>query len=752
MENAGKKCYAVTGKEGPAEMNGWKKKWVLAAMGILVLMAAGCGGKAQEDGASPDGEYFAALYRNIYDEASGTGTLNDLETVRGIVERLGENGYAAVDQGNQIDMTNPEQALHFCQAADEEREADLTVIVVAANGGFIKYDFHTVQGEVNIVRGYYQYEGGSLENRSTVSYPADFWQYTEEGYLLFEGSYYSEDHYAVSLSDEPEHVALRVQPLDETCRELNRRYILQAGYGGNNMFLVDWTEEDFGDLDFYDLFDRFYPHIYQRPVPYAAADDLSVEAVYRIPAGTFETVIGKYLEIDSEKLRKGTTYFKEDGTYEYRPRGFDEGLYPDIPCPEVVSCAEHGDGTIELTVNAVYSKENTSKAFTHKTVIRPLSDGSFQYVSNRLVFPDGGYDTWWYSGRQSGARQGAAALQDSSQEAGGLIGGAKKEELEREALSAAEKAEEVYADAVGELFSGEKRKRVVSLLGEAGYVSITDGVNMENPDGVRDFYTAYEEGRDARVTVFDVGRDGLIGAYTFLHGGGRLQACYFQVGWSKEGIPEIISWAVDDIAEIKLTEKGYFIYAYEVMPYHSGLRQYWRVSPLSDRCRELTEKYVAGLSYINYNVLVTDWDDSNVEDILMPCMFEDIYRIDTGKELRPENGEIPAKDYEGIMTAYFPATVEQIREACGYQEDTDSYPYEMIFPGQYPPFAEVTDYTENPDGTLTLSVDGVWPDYNSDCAFVNRITVRPFDDGTFRYLSNAIEKREMDIPVVTNPI
>ncbi len=57
------------------------------------------------------------------------------------------------------------------------------------------------------------------------------------------------------------------------------------------MFLVDWTEEDFGDLDFYDLFDSSIL-ILSAACSYAAADDLSVEAVYRIPAGTFETVIG----------------------------------------------------------------------------------------------------------------------------------------------------------------------------------------------------------------------------------------------------------------------------------------------------------------------------------------------------------------------------------------------------------------------------------------------------------------------------
>ena len=179
---------------------------------------------------------------------------------------------------------------------------------------------------------------------------------------------------------------------------------------------------------------------------------------------------------------------------------------------------------------------------------------------------------------------------------------------------------------------------------------------------------------------------------------------------------------------------------------HSSLRQYWRIKPLSDKCRELTAKYVYGLSYVNYNVLVTNWDSNNVEDILMPCMFEDIYRIYTGEILRTENWRIPADTYEKIMTTYFPVTIEQLRERCGYDEDSNSYEHEMIFASPYPPFGEVVDYTENPDGTITLVVDGVWVDYNSDLAFTNIILVQPFDDGTFRYLSNTIEQKELEVP------
>ena len=337
-----------------------------------------------------------------------------------------------------------------------------------------------------------------------------------------------------------------------------------------------------------------------------------------------------------------------------------------------------------------------------------------------------------------------------------LITETEKEELKDVALIAAEQVKEAYKDIklIGESpygsnikeFTREQCREVVTLLGRAGYVSVTEDANMENYEKVEDFYNAYMEKHDAMVTIFNVNRDGLIGAVTFIYRNNELQTYYVGIGWQEGGIPEIRSTLVSDIAEIKLTEKGYFIYAYEEVIAHSSLRQYWRIKPLSDKCRELTAKYVYGLSYVNYNVLVTNWDSNNVEDILMPCMFEDIYRIYTGEILRTENWRIPADTYEKIMTTYFPVSIELLRERCGYDKDSNSYEHEMIFASPYPPFGEVVDYTENPDGTITLVVDGVWADYNSDLAFTNIIVVQPFDDGTFRYLSNAIEQKELEVP------
>lgn len=395
----------------------WKAGSFLFAMIILILLImTGCSDETPEvsdieitqqdrevyssdENTSVDVQHIEKLLSDIYDEAVDTNTLGSLDIMRRMVARLGENGYAAVDSGNQIDMVQAEQAFDFCEAVDGKEIDELTIIVVMEMG-IRKFDLKTEGGSVNIVREYYQYDqSGSLQNRSTVSYPADFWQYTEEGYLIFEGSCLSDESYILTLSDTPEHTMLRILPLDEKCREYNRKYILPVGYKQNNLFLCNWSEDDFGDLDFYDLFDRFYPMIYSQPVPYMPDENLGVGAVYQVPEELFEDVIGAYFNMDRETLRSKTTYLSELAAYEYRPRGFYEAEYPDIAYPEVVSYTENEDGTVTLHINAVYPNGNMSKEFSHITVIRPLSEDSFQYVSNEITLSEGDYDIWWHSNR-----------------------------------------------------------------------------------------------------------------------------------------------------------------------------------------------------------------------------------------------------------------------------------------------------------------------------------------------------------------
>ncbi len=341
---------------------------------------------------------IAALCCDLYEEAAAQDNLVSVETVRRFVDRLGQNGYVAVDSENQIDMTEAEQVQRFCSQVDSGEEGALTIIEVSYLGEFAKYDMRTRDGEVDIIKSCYQMADGKPKG-SAVRYTAQWWEYTQEGYLFFGGSCFTEDYYALYLSDAPIDSVMRVLPLDESCRELNRRYIAPIGYGRNDLFLSDWSEEDFGETDFYDLYDIFYGLKYNRYVPYRAGENAGTGTVYRIPEEEFEEVIMTYLDIDEEVLRSKTKYISEAKSYEYRPRGFFDAEYPEVPYPEVVGCRENDDGTITLTVNAVYPKHRLSKAYAHEVVIRQLEDGGVQYVSNRILPTEGDFKPTWHVSR-----------------------------------------------------------------------------------------------------------------------------------------------------------------------------------------------------------------------------------------------------------------------------------------------------------------------------------------------------------------
>ena len=393
----------------------WFWKSGLAAISfVLIFSISGCSDAPPEENtvsetvidvqaiqeeSEEDADEIISVCIDLYEKAEEENKLADLETIRSIVNRLGENGYPAVDSRNQINMTDPEKVVEFCEKVDAQEEAEITILEVSYLGGFVKYDLHTKDGNVDVVRSYYKYENGDIQREVTGSYQAEYWNYTEEGYLMFSGVWFSEELYVLTLSGAEEHTALRVQPLDETYRELSRKYLRPIGFEQNNMFIVDWSEDDFGALNFYDMYDILYPKVNGQYVPYIADDNLAVSAVYRIPKEEFESVIMKYFNIDSETLQSKTVYYSEDSTYEYKPRGFEEVEYPEYPYSEVVDFTENSDGTITLTANVVFPYAGDSKVYAHEVVVRPLEDGGVQYVSNQIIPSEDNYEETWHTPR-----------------------------------------------------------------------------------------------------------------------------------------------------------------------------------------------------------------------------------------------------------------------------------------------------------------------------------------------------------------
>ena len=348
---------------------------------------------------SQEDEEIIEICLDLYKKASEENKIADLEMIRSIVNRFGENGYSTVDSQNQIDMTNPEQVIDFCEKVEAKEEAEIVIIQVDYLGGFVHYELQTEDGNVEICRSYYDYKNGSLEKSDSVNYQAEYWKYTEEGYLMFSGSWYSEELYLLTLSGVEDHIALRVQPLDEKYREMSRKYLLPISFERNNMFIVDWNEADFGDLNFYDMYDILYPKVNGQYVPYEVDDNLAVSAVYQIPKEEFESVIMKYFNINSETLQSKSVYHSENSTYEYKPRGFEEVEYPEYPYSEVIGFTENSDGTITLTANVVFPYAGDSKVYAHEVVVRPLEDGGVQYVSNRIIPSEDNSEETWHTSR-----------------------------------------------------------------------------------------------------------------------------------------------------------------------------------------------------------------------------------------------------------------------------------------------------------------------------------------------------------------
>ena len=342
---------------------------------------------------------FINIPIDIYEEATTKNKLKDMETVRKVVERFGECGYAAVDCENRVDMTQMQSVMDFCDSVENQKEAEVTIIQVSSLGGFSVYHLQTENGVVHVKRCYYGYKDGIMKSEDEGEYQTDYWRYTDDGYMMFSGTYFSEELYVLTLSSAEEHVAFRVLPLDAKCRELNEKYLLPIGYELNNMFLVDWNEDDFGELNFYDMFDLLYPKLHNEKFPYVADDNLGIGAVYHIPKTEFENVIMEYFNIDSETLQSKTVYDSEDSTYEYKPRGFEEVEYPEYPYSEVIGYTENSDGTITLTANVVFPYSGNSKVYAHEVVIRPLEDGRVQYVSNRIIPSEDNSEETWHTPR-----------------------------------------------------------------------------------------------------------------------------------------------------------------------------------------------------------------------------------------------------------------------------------------------------------------------------------------------------------------
>lgn len=737
--------------------NIYKKLYcMLLLVGIAILLCSCSNKNAVADAertvidfSISDENQFIADLDDIYSSCQDMKCKTEeekLNQTRTVIESMGSKGYIAVDVENQINMANAENAEMFLSEVAENRDAGCTILQVMYDKSFVRFDFKSGGNNVMITRRFYVWENNCFVEKNEENYKAYTWKYTD-GYLFFEryrmGGYDGDSAYT----------ALRVEPLDEKLRVLNRKYIKTIGYDSNNLFTTNWDESDMNKINYYDIYEALYKMKYGMSSPY------SDEGVtYMIEGKLYEKVFQEYLPVSTDVLQHVNVYDVSRQMYQYRTRGmFDHSVTPLVPFPEVVDSEYNADGTITLIVNAVSEKDESGRLFTHKVTIKEKGNDGFEYVSND-VLTMGKEGIYWYRDRLSDKEwqehygdKTITINQNGNVIADSLLSDDEMENVKVDIIGI------LQSDAIRKLYEDEDISNnsdliygAVDILGSSGLICFADDTNMYNYQLFQSFYRKYTDGGGCDyICVYRVNRDASVTEMTFVYDDSRIQMIFNTAKFENHDW-KFIATGIRDLKDMKLTQKGYFIYTYSNIIAHGGLKEYFRVSPLTDECRELTRKYVYGLSYVNYNMLVIDWDESNASDILVPCMFDDIYRLYTGKNLKPDGGWIDADKYESVMLSMFPVTVTELRDNCDYNSEKDSYRYHVIIGKQYPPFGEVVDYTYNDDGTVSLIVDAVWADKGSDIAFRNTLTVKPEDDGTFKYMSNHIEKMECDIPVYSD--
>lgn len=310
-------------------------------------------------------------------EAAGSNT-DTLEA------RLIGAGFATVDtdESYPAHLANPEGLREFWDAVSSGEDAAQTVLRVSEDSGLNHMFFFREKGEDYFLL-------------TTIR-----WDDSGECYVsgqeilpIYEMELADWDifYYRLYPKDDPHYIdytELRLTPADRELYDLNRKYILPVGYQMVNLFLVNWQEGDWGELAFNDVFEYLYEIYTGEAFPWEQFPFQFEPIRATIPAELFEETVLPYFQISLEDLREACQYDEASTSYPWRPvYGNDLTAWKDpIRQPEVVDAAHNADGTMTLTVQVHSPEVKTDRLFIHEVTLRPMEDGGFQYVGNKVTY------------------------------------------------------------------------------------------------------------------------------------------------------------------------------------------------------------------------------------------------------------------------------------------------------------------------------------------------------------------------------
>lgn len=255
-----------------------------------------------------------------------------------------------------------------------------TVIRVREDGGFTHLLFYRAGGQSYFTRTMLRRNAeGELSVDSQEIRPLLDMALTENGYFYYQ-IYPKDPHYS-------DYTLIRLSPVDRELYDLAQAYIAPVGYRMVNLFLCDWQEGNWGSLAPGDLFEYLYEVRWGRVLLWAGFSFQYAPFRARIPAALFEDTLLPFFAVSREELRSLCEYDPDEDCYLWRPVYGDDLTAWDYPIfePRVVSRVQNADGTLTLQVQVAATELKTDCLFSHEVTIRPLQDGGFQYVGNRVT-------------------------------------------------------------------------------------------------------------------------------------------------------------------------------------------------------------------------------------------------------------------------------------------------------------------------------------------------------------------------------
>lgn len=280
--------------------------------------------------------------------------------------------------------------------------------------------------------------------------------------------------------------------------------------------------------------------------------------------------------------------------------------------------------------------------------------------------------------------------------------------------------------------------------------------DMENYEKADRFLIDCEKGKSGSVIIYDVHQDGGIGRMKFNYDGTDMYVVSTSGVWMEGDKPGIAYMSYTRIKEWKYTDNGWFCYELcvpeppEVTEIMDG-SQMIRVKPRTEEQREMSKLCVQSIGYQGNNLLCSNWNLDNLDVLDYNGLYEYLYRMKFGERFPTEKylKGIPKEEFESLIMEYLPVSVENLQQYAEFDEKTKRYAWASLGCGNYAPnffgtsVPEVVEVRENPDGTVTLTVNAVCDMVICDDALITHdLTVKFKEDGSFQYLGNEIRKED----------